>query len=196
MTTTPVMRCRLCSENEDKKCMETCKIILSTSAFVGGDDLYQPIRMSSASFNKLASICKLFDLFTHGHFYGVLTFLLPFQICYVTFCDEITLAMQEAQRQKFGADHYVKKWCIIMVKTLPFVGQQLNGKIPKMRARHQLPSSRYSIWVDLKYQYRSDPFAIFEALLWLSTSVLHGVGYGVYADVKKNKATPEGVEVW
>ena len=115
--------------------MKTCKIILSTSAFVGGDDLYQPIGMSSASFNKLASICKLFDLFTYGHFYGVLTLLLPFQICYVMFWDKITLAMQESeetQRQKFGVDHYVKKWHIIMVKTVPFAGQQLNGKIPKV----------------------------------------------------------------
>jgi len=33
--------------------METCKVVVSTCAFGGGDDLYQPIGMSSASLNKV-----------------------------------------------------------------------------------------------------------------------------------------------
>jgi len=50
----------------------------------------------------------------------------------VAFWDEITLATQEAQGQKVGADHYIGKWRIIIVKNLPFADQRLNGKIPKV----------------------------------------------------------------
>ncbi|KAI3761182.1 hypothetical protein L1987_51593 [Smallanthus sonchifolius] len=56
---------------------------------------------------------------------------------------------------------------------------------------------------DSKSQFRRDPLGVFEALLWRSKSVLaiseHGACSSVYdeakAVVKKNKATPEEVEV-
>uniref|UniRef100_A0A7C9EP90 DNA-directed RNA polymerase n=1 Tax=Opuntia streptacantha TaxID=393608 RepID=A0A7C9EP90_OPUST len=180
---TPVVHCGFYSDSggfkisdEDKTYMETCKVVVSTCAFGGGDDLYQPIGMSSASLNK---------------------------VCYVAFWDEITLATQEAQGQKVGADHYIGKWRIIIVKNLPFADQRLNGKIPKMLAHRLFPNSRYSIWVDSKSQFRRDPLGVLEALLWRSKSVLaisqHGARSSVYdeakAVVKKNKATPEEVEV-
>lgn len=69
---------------------------------------------------------------------------------------------------------------------------------------HRLfPSAEYSIWVDSKSQFRRDPLGVLEALLWRSNSVLaisqHGARSSVYdeakAVVKKNKATPEEVEV-
>lgn len=69
---------------------------------------------------------------------------------------------------------------------------------------HRLfPNALYSIWVDSKSQFRRDPFGVLEALLWRSNSVLaisqHGARSSVYdeakAVVKKNKATPEEVEV-
>jgi hypothetical protein len=69
---------------------------------------------------------------------------------------------------------------------------------------HRLfPYAKYSIWVDSKYQFRRDPLGVLEALLWHSNSVLaiseHGARSSVYdeakAVVKKNKATPEEVEV-
>lgn len=183
VTTTPVIHCGFYSESggfkisdEDKKYMETCKVVVSTCAFGGGDDLYQPIGMSSASLKK---------------------------VCYVAFWDEITLATQEAQGQKVGADHYIGNWRIIIVKNLPFADQRLNGKIPKMLAHRLFPNSRYSIWVDSKSQFRRDPLGVLEALLWRSKSTLaisqHGARSSVYdeakAVVKKNKATPEEVEV-
>lgn len=69
---------------------------------------------------------------------------------------------------------------------------------------HRLfPQARYSIWVDAKSQFRRDPLGVLEALLWRRTSVLaiseHGARSSVYdegkAVVKKNKATPEEVEI-
>ena len=69
---------------------------------------------------------------------------------------------------------------------------------------HRLfPHAKYSIWVDSKSQFRRDPLGLLEALLWRSNSVLaiseHGARSSVYdeakAVVKKNKATPEEVEV-
>lgn len=72
-----------------------------------------------------------------------------------------------------------------------------------MLAHRLFPNARYSIWVDSKSQLRRDPLGVLEALLWHSNSVLaiseHGARSSVYdeakAVVKKNKATPEEVEV-
>ncbi|CAN4122772.1 unnamed protein product [Withania somnifera] len=162
--------------DEDKSYMESCKAVVSTCAFGGGDDLYQPIGISESSLKK---------------------------VCFVAFWDEITLASQEAGGHKVGDDHYIGKWRIILVKNLPFTDQRLNGKIPKMLAHRLFPNSKYSIWVDSKSQLRRDPLGVLEALLWRSNSVLaiseHGARSSVYdeakAVVKKNKATPEEVAV-
>jgi len=69
---------------------------------------------------------------------------------------------------------------------------------------HRLfPEARYSIWVDSKYQFRRDPIAVLEALLWRTNSTFaiseHGARSNIYdegkAIVQKHKATPEEVEV-
>lgn len=39
--------------NEDRTYMQTCKVVVSTCAFGGGDDLYQPIGMSESSLQKV-----------------------------------------------------------------------------------------------------------------------------------------------
>lgn len=91
----------------------------------------------------------------------------------------------------------------MIVRNLPFRDQRLNGKIPKMLAHRLFPNARYSIWVDSKSQFRRDPLGVFESLLWRSKSVFaiseHGARSSVYdeakAVVKKNKATPEEVEI-
>ncbi|KAL3505245.1 hypothetical protein ACH5RR_035086 [Cinchona calisaya] len=161
---------------EDKLYMHNCEVVVSTCAFGGGDDLYQPIGMSERSLQK---------------------------VCYVAFWDEITLATQEAQGHKVGENHFIGKWRIIIVRDLPFRDQRLNGKIPKMLSHRLFPNSRYSIWVDSKSQFRRDPLGVLEALLWRLNSVLaiseHGARSSVYdeakAVVKKNKATPEEVEL-
>ncbi|KVI06596.1 uncharacterized protein LOC112510175 [Cynara cardunculus var. scolymus] len=162
--------------NEDKSYMQTCKSVVSTCAFGGGDDLYQPIGMSDASLQK---------------------------VCYVAFWDEITLATQEAQGHKIDEERFIGKWRIVVVRNLPFRDQRLNGKIPKMLAHRLFPHAKYSIWVDSKSQFRRDPLGVLEALLWRSNFVLaiseHGARSSVYdeakAVVKKNKATPEEVEL-
>lgn len=43
--------------NEDKDYMQSCKVVVSTCAFGGGDDLYQPIGMSEASLRKVFFFC-------------------------------------------------------------------------------------------------------------------------------------------
>ncbi|CAO2838965.1 unnamed protein product [Amaranthus hypochondriacus] len=183
VTETPIVHCGFYSEaggfkisSEDIKYMQTCKVVVSTCAFGGGDDLYQPIGMSKTSLQK---------------------------VCYVAFWDEITLATQEAQGQKIGDDNFIGKWRIVIIKNLPFTDQRLNGKIPKMLGHRLFPNALYSIWVDSKSQFRRDPLGVLEALLWRSNSVLaiseHGARSSVYdeakAVVKKHKATPEEVEV-
>ncbi|XP_059450793.1 probable hexosyltransferase MUCI70 [Corylus avellana] len=180
---TAVVHCGFYSENggfkisdEDKRYMESCKVVVSTCAFGGGDDLYQPIGMSESSLRK---------------------------VCYVAFWDEITLRTQESDGHRIGEDHMIGKWRIVVVKQLPFVDQRLNGKIPKMLGHRLFPQARYSIWVDSKSQFRRDPLGVLEALLWHTNSVLaiseHGARSSIYdegkAVVKKHKATPEEVEM-
>ncbi|XP_076895309.1 putative hexosyltransferase MUCI70 [Bidens hawaiensis] len=162
--------------NEDKSYMQNCKSIVSTCAFGGGDDLYEPIGMTDTSLQK---------------------------VCYVAFWDDVTLETQEKQGHVINKDRFIGKWRIVIVKNLPFRDQRLNGKIPKMLAHRLFPNARFSIWVDSKSQFRRDPLGVFEALLWRSKSILaisvHGARSSVYdeakAVVKKNKATPEEVEV-
>ncbi|XP_007017434.2 PREDICTED: uncharacterized protein LOC18591320 [Theobroma cacao] len=180
---TAVVHCGFFSQNggfkisdKDKSYMQTCKVVVSTCAFGGGDDLYQPIGMSEASLKK---------------------------VCYVAFWDEITLSAQESQGNKIGEDGFIGKWRIVIVQNLPFVDQRLNGKIPKMLPHRLFPNSKYSIWVDSKSQFRRDPLGVLEALLWRRNSMLaiseHGARSSVYdeakAVVKKHKATPKEVEV-
>ena len=57
---TALVHCGFYSENggfkisdEDKAYMQTCKVVVSTCAFGGGDDLYQPIGMSETSLQKV-----------------------------------------------------------------------------------------------------------------------------------------------
>lgn len=40
--------------NEDKRYLQACKVVVSTCAFGGGDDLYQPIGMSEVSLDKVS----------------------------------------------------------------------------------------------------------------------------------------------
>ncbi|GKV29837.1 hypothetical protein SLEP1_g38728 [Rubroshorea leprosula] len=180
---TAAVHCGFYSENggfriseKDKSFMQTCKVVVSTCAFGGGDALYQPIGMSKASLQK---------------------------VCYVAFWDEITLAAQEPEGIKTNEDGFVGNWRVVVVRDLPFADQRLNGKIPKMLPHRLFPQAKYSIWVDSKSQFRRDPLGILEALLWRTKSVLaiseHGARSSVYdeakAVVKKNKAKPEEVQV-
>jgi len=161
---------------EDKRYMRTCKVVVSTCAFGGGDDLYQPIGMANSSFDR---------------------------VCYAAFWDEVTLSTQEAEGKVIGDNGMIGRWRIVVVKSLPFVDQRLNGKIPKMLTHRLFPEARYSIWVDSKYQFRRDPIAVLEALLWRTNSTFaiseHGARSNIYdegkAIVQKHKATPEEVEV-
>ncbi|XP_061346445.1 probable hexosyltransferase MUCI70 isoform X2 [Gastrolobium bilobum] len=162
--------------DEDKSYMQTCKVVVSTCAFGGGDDLYQPIGMSETSIKK---------------------------VCYVAFWDEITLKAQELVERRIGENGFIGQWRVVVVRDLPFADQRLNGKIPKMLSHRLFPQAKYSIWVDSKSQFRRDPLGVLEALLWRTNSVLaiseHGARSSVYdeakAVVKKNKAKPEEVEV-
>lgn len=183
MSETPMVHCGFYSDSggfkiskEDKDYMQSCKAVVSTCAFGGGDDLYQPIGMSEASVRE---------------------------VCYVAFWDEITLSAQELGGHRIGEDGFIGRWRIVVVRELPFTDQRLNGKIPKMLSHRLFPHTKYSIWVDSKAQFRRDPLGVLEALLWRSNSVLaiseHGARSSVYdeakAVVKKNKAAPEEVEV-
>ncbi|CAL5385703.1 unnamed protein product [Camellia sinensis] len=180
---TAVVHCGFYSENGgfkvsdvDRSFMQTCEVVVSTCTFGGGDDLYQPIGMSEASLKK---------------------------VCYVAFWDEITLQTQELEEHRIDENHMIGRWRVVVVRELPFVDQRLNGKIPKMLGHRLFPRARYSIWVDSKSQFRRDPLGVLEAFLWRTNSSLaiseHGARSSVYdeakAVVKKNKATPEEVEV-
>nr|CAD1819518.1 unnamed protein product [Ananas comosus var. bracteatus] len=160
---------------DDRNYMRTCKAVVSTCAFGGGDDLYEPIGMTEASIYK---------------------------VCYVAFWDEITRTAQEAEGKQIGENHMIGRWRIVIVKDLPFSDQRLNGKIPKMLGHRLFPEARYSIWVDSKSQFRRDPIGVMDALLWRTNSTLaiseHGARSNLYdegkAIISKHKATPEEVE--
>ncbi|XP_027938765.1 uncharacterized protein LOC114193243 [Vigna unguiculata] len=162
--------------DQDKSYMQGCQVVVSTCAFGGGDDLYQPIGMSDTSLKK---------------------------VCYVAFWDEITVKAQELVERRIGENGFIGNWRVVVVRDLPFADQRLNGKIPKMLSHRLFPQAKYSIWVDSKSQFRRDPLGVLEALLWRTKSLLaiseHGARSSVYdeakAVVKKNKAKPEEVEV-
>ncbi|KAK1276960.1 Non-symbiotic hemoglobin 1 [Acorus gramineus] len=180
---TAVVNCGFYSENggfkisdKDRSYVQTCKVVVTTCAFGGGDDLYQPIGMTEASLRK---------------------------VCYVAFWDEITRSAQEVEGNIIDENSMIGKWRIVVVGDLPFTDQRLNGKIPKMLGHRLFPQARFSIWVDSKSQFRRDPIGVLNALLWTTNSVLaiseHGARSSIYdeakAVVKKHKATPEEVEV-
>ncbi|KAJ7515409.1 hypothetical protein O6H91_22G012500 [Diphasiastrum complanatum] len=161
-------------EDDDKSFMNTCEAVVSTCIFGGGDVLYQPIGMANTSLTK---------------------------VCYVAFLDNATFGtIEEAANYEHEA-HKLGIWRIVVVHNLPFPDQRRNGKIPKMLGHRLFPKARYSIWVDSKYQFRRDPMAVLEALLWREKSTLaiseHGARKCVYKEgeavVKKHKALPEEV---
>ncbi|XP_072989316.1 probable hexosyltransferase MUCI70 [Typha latifolia] len=162
--------------DDDRNYMKRCKAVISTCAFGGGDDLYQPIGMTEASVKE---------------------------VCYVAFWDEITRLAQEAEGKILDNNHMIGHWRIVVVRDLPFSDQRLNGKIPKLLSHRLFPEARYSIWVDSKSQFRRDPIGVLEALLWRTNSTLaiseHGARSSLYdeakAIVKKHKATPQEVEL-
>lgn len=50
----------------------------------------------------------------------------------MAFWDEVTRSTQEAEGKVIGDDGMIGRWRIIVVRSLPFVDQRLNGKIPKV----------------------------------------------------------------
>jgi hypothetical protein len=75
---TAVVHCGFYSENggfkisdEDKRYMQSCEVVVSTCAFGGGDDLYQPIGMSESSLKKVVILTEnvklvlVWSLFLH-----------------------------------------------------------------------------------------------------------------------------------
>eukprot|EP00249_Psilotum_nudum_P010532 c22594_g1_i1 orf=61-1596(+) len=159
---------------QDKALLDKCKAVVMTCAFGGGDDIYQPINVTKASFSK---------------------------VCFVAFWDEVTLEAQMRGGRQPDSSGKIGHWHIVVVRNLPFSDQRLNGKIPKMLGHRLFPNARYSIWVDSKSQFRRDPMAVFEALLWRTNSSLaiseHGARDCVYKEgdaiVRKHKASPEEV---
>lgn len=135
------MHCGFFNENggfrisdEDNKFMQTCQVVVSTCAFGGGDNLYEPIGMSKASSQKVGHSDFALELFIL-HIMSLCALLnesLWMQVCYVAFWDEVTLAAQEEEGHKIGENGYIGKWRIVIVKDLPFMDQRLNGKIPKV----------------------------------------------------------------
>lgn len=68
VTETPIVHCGFYSEaggfkisSEDIKYMQTCKVVVSTCAFGGGDDLYQPIGMSKTSLQKVCNLSPVYN---------------------------------------------------------------------------------------------------------------------------------------
>ncbi|KAG6711544.1 hypothetical protein I3843_05G053000 [Carya illinoinensis] len=209
---TAVVHCGFYSENggfkitdEDKRYMQSCEVVVSTCAFGGGDNLYQPIGMSETSLRKVITLNEKVghDFSFEFEFTCMISPNFVMQVCYVAFWDEITRITQESEGHIIGEDRMIGKWRIVVVRQLPFMDQRLNGKIPKMLGHRLFPQARYSIWVDSKSQFRRDPLGVLEALLWRTNCVLaiseHGARSSIYdegkAVVKKHKATPEEVEV-
>jgi len=160
----------------DKAFMETCRVVILTCTFGGGDDLYQPIGYTNATAAK---------------------------VCFVALWDEVTQQSQEKAGKLLGPDRTIGLWRIVLVYNLPFADQRRNGKVPKMLSHRLFPNAQYSIWVDSKSQFRRDPMGVLEALLWKPGATfaisLHGGRSCVYKEgnaiVKKNKATPEEVAI-
>lgn len=110
--------------------MQSCDIVVSTCAFGGGDDLYQPIGMSEASLRKVIIFFPMHHLLAVQVQYLCKAQFV--QVCYVAFWDEVTVSTQESAEHKIGEDGFIGKWRIVVVRDLPFADQRLNGKIPKV----------------------------------------------------------------
>lgn len=138
---TAVVHCGFYSENggfkiteEDKRYMRSCEVVVSTCAFGGGDDLYQPMGMSETSLRKVMTLNEKVehDFSFDFEFTYMISPNFDMQVCYVAFWDEITRETQESEGHIIGEDHMIGKWRIVVVRQLPFKDQRLNGKIPKV----------------------------------------------------------------
>lgn len=52
--------------DDDKIYMKTCQAVVSTCAFGGGDDIYQPIGMTAASLDKVFSYTSIIYLYLNS----------------------------------------------------------------------------------------------------------------------------------
>lgn len=160
----------------DTAFMESCRVVVITCTFGGGDNLYQPIGLVNATASK---------------------------VCYVAFWDEVTKHTQEEAGNRLDVDHKIGLWRVVVVRNLPFADQRKNGKIPKMLGHRLFPNAQFSIWTDSKSQFRRDPMGVLEALLWKRGSDFaiseHGARSCVYKEavaiVQKHKASPEEVAI-
>lgn len=176
------VHCGWCSGNGfeidavDTAFMSTCRVVVITCTFGGGDNLYQPIGFMNATVSK---------------------------VCYVAFWDDVTKQTQEEAGNVLSPDRKIGLWRIVLVKNLPFADQRKNGKIPKMLGHRLFPNAQFSIWTDSKSQFRRDPLGVLEALLWRPGSDFaiseHGARSCVYKEavaiVQKHKASPEEVDI-
>lgn len=58
--------------NGDRTYLQTCKVVVSTCTFGGGDDLYQPIGMTEASLQKVFIILSLTVCVCHISYFNML----------------------------------------------------------------------------------------------------------------------------
>ncbi|XP_047976696.1 probable hexosyltransferase MUCI70 isoform X2 [Salvia hispanica] len=153
-------------DEEDKKFMNACKIVVSSCIFGSFDFLRRPTSKLISEYSKK-------------------------NVCFVMFVDAQTLAKLSSEGNIPDERGNIGLWRIVVVKNLPYEDMRKTGKVPKFLSHRLFPSSRYSIWVDSKLRLNADPMLIIEYFLWRAGSEYaisnHYTRHCVWEEVLQNK---------
>ncbi|KAH6763134.1 transmembrane protein [Perilla frutescens var. hirtella] len=153
-------------DEEDKKYMSPCKIVVSSCIFGSFDFLRRPASKLISDYSKK-------------------------NVCFVMFVDVETLAKLSSEGNIPDESGNIGLWRIVVVKNLPYEDKRKTGKVPKFLSHRLFPSSRYSIWVDSKLRLNADPMLIIEYFLWRTGSEYaisnHYIRHCVWEEVLQNK---------
>lgn len=153
-------------DENDKRYMNTCKVVVSSCIFGSSDFLRRPTSKQMSEYSKK-------------------------NVCFVMFVDEGTLAKLSAEGNVPDNGGYIGLWKIVTVKNLPYTDMRKTGKVPKFLSHRLFPSSRYSIWLDSKLRLTTDPMLIIDHFLWKTGSEYaisnHYTRHCVWEEVLQNK---------
>lgn len=153
-------------DEEDKKYMSKCIIVVSSCIFGSSDFLRRPTSKLMSEYSKK-------------------------NVCFAMFVDEQTLSKLSTEGHVPDDGGYIGLWKIIAVKNLPYKDMRKTGKVPKFLSHRLFPSSRYSIWLDSKLRLVVDPMLIIEHFLWRTGSEYaisnHYTRHCVWEEVLQNK---------
>ncbi|KAG6407881.1 hypothetical protein SASPL_130881 [Salvia splendens] len=106
-------------DEEDKKFMNACKIVVSSCIFGSFDFLRRPTSKLVAYAVSCLALCRLISEYSKKN------------VCFVMFVDTQTLAKLSSEGNIPDEKGHIGLWRIVVVKNLPYEDMRKTGKVPK-----------------------------------------------------------------